>query len=170
MIKTIELGSGREITLANDIGWLMEYRDQFGQDIVPSLMPMLLGTIEAIGALAKEAGGFENIDQNAVIELMGSESLVDVALKLSAFEAVDILNITWALAKAYDPNIKEPKKWIRELSGPDHEEIPLFDVVVPAVAELVIRGVISSKNWERLKEATKDLKKDLQPKKGTKKK
>ena len=169
MIKTIDLGSGREVTLTNDIGWLIDYRDQFGQDIVPTLMPMLLGLVQGLSAVVEEAGGLDNITEETFFRVIGSESFVDVALKLSAFEAVDILYITWALAKAYDPNIKEPRAWIRELAGENHEEIPLADVVIPAVAELVVKGVMSSKNWTRLTEGIAKVRGSLQPKKTQKK-
>lgn len=169
MIKTLDLGSGREITLSNELSWLVEYKDQFGQDIVPTLMPMLLGLSQALSVLVEEAGGFDKIDEESLFRLLGSDSLVDIAIRLSGFEAVDILNITWAMAKAYDPSLKEPRAWIRSLSGDAHEEVPLVDVIVPAVAELVVKGVISSKNLTRLTESTTRLKDSLQPKKKTKK-
>lgn len=169
MIKTIDLGSGREITLTNDISWLMEYRDQFGQDILPTLMPMLLGITQGISAVVEEAGGLDKIKEESFFKMLGSESFIDVALKISAFEIVDILYITWAMAKAYDPAIKEPKTWIRSLGGENHEEIPLVDVLIPAVADLIIRGVASSKNLDRLTEGLDKLKNSLQPKQTKKK-
>ena len=163
MIKTIDLGSGREITLTNDISWLMEYRDQFGQDILPTLRPMLLGLTQGISAVVEEAGGIENITSESFFKMIGSEAFVDVALKFSAFELVDILYITWAMAKAYDPAIKEPKAWIRSLGGENHEEVPLADVIIPEVFNLIIRGVSSSKNLDRLTEGLDKIKDSLQP-------
>lgn len=170
MIKTIDLGSGREITLTNDVSWFIEYRDQFGQDIVPTLMPLLLGVTQGISAVVEEAGGLDNMNEETFFRVIGTDAFVDIALKLSAFEMVDILYITWAMAKAYDQNIKEPKTWIRSLGGENHEEIPLADVVIPAVADLVLKGVLSSKNSKRLTEGIEKAKSSLQPKKKTKKK
>lgn len=165
MIKTIDLGSGREITLTNDVSWLIEYRDQFGQDIVPTLMPLLLGVSQGLSAIVEEAGGIDKLSEEAFFRILGTETFVDVALKLSAFEIVDILYITWAMAKAYDPAIKEPKVWIRSLGGDNHEEVPLADVLIPAVADLVLKGVLSSKNSKRLTEGIEKAKSSLQPKK-----
>lgn len=165
MIKTIELDSGKEIKLSNEISWLMEYRDQFGQDIVPVLMPIILGVTQTIGALAEEVGDIEKINANAIFRLMASDNLIDIALKIASFELVDILNITWAMAKAYDPDIDEPKRWIRSLSGDNHESVPLADVIIPAVAELVVKGVMRPKNWERLTENLTTMKESLQPQK-----
>lgn len=165
MVKTLDLGGGRELTLTNDISWMMEYRDQFGQDIVPVLMPILLGITQTMGALVEEVGDMKKLNTKAFFRVMGSEAMMDIALKLSTFEIVDVLNITWAMAKAADESIPEPKKWIKGLGGEDHEETPLADVIIPAVVDLAIRGVMRPKNWERLTENLSSIKESLQPQK-----
>ena len=38
MKKTIKLYKDCELTLSNNAGWLYEYREQFGHDIVPDIM------------------------------------------------------------------------------------------------------------------------------------
>lgn len=169
MVKTITLREGMDITLANDSLWIEEYRDQFGQDILPTIMPFILSVGSSISALAEEAGGLDEIDQDAFIRMLGSESLLDIGLRLAAFEFRDIMRIMWAMAKAYDENIEDPKAWQRKLAGPDHESLPIMDVVVPALAELVVKGVVSSKNWERLTAEAEDIKTKLQPVKTKKK-
>lgn len=169
MVKTIQLREGLEITLANDSLWFEEYRDQFGQDILPTLMPLILAVGNSISALAEEAGSLEEIDKDAFIRVLGSESMLDVGLRFSSFEISDIMHIMWAMAKAYDPNIEDPKAWQRKLAGPDHESLPIADVIVPALAELVVKGVVSSKNWERLTADAGKIKSKLQPEKKTKK-
>lgn len=170
MIKTIELREGVKITLANDSLWFEEYRDQFGQDILPTIMPFILAVGNSISALAEEAGGLDEIDQEAFIKMLGSESLLDIGLRFAAFEIRDVVNIMWAMAKAYDESIEDPKAWQRKLAGEEHESLPVVDVIIPALAELIIKGVVSSKNWERLTAATNEIKSKLQPPKKTKKK
>ena len=169
MTKTIDLGSGREITLSNELSWMIEYRSQFGQDILPVLMPLILSLSQGISAVVEEAGGMDKITEETFFRVLGAESFVDVALKLSAFEIVDILYITWAMAKAYDSDIPEPNTWIKGLGGDNHEEVPLVDVLIPAVADLIIKGVVSSKNSKRLTESIETIKGSLQPKKTQKK-
>lgn len=169
MVKTIKLREGVEITLANDSLWFEEYRDQFGQDILPTIMPLMLAFGNSLSALAEEAGGLDAIDQNAFVRMLGSEALVDIGLKIGTFEVRDIINIMWAMAKAYDENIEDPKAWQRRLAGPEHESLPIADVILPAIIELIFKGVMSSKNWERLTAATSDIKSKLQPKKTKKK-
>lgn len=165
MTKTITLtganGEPLELVLSNRVAWLMEYRDQFNRDIVPSLMPMLLSISELISGLAEENVDFNDISAEDIFRLLGSEFMTDAAIKLSALEFVDFLNIIWALNKAADESIPEPKKWIRQF-----DEFPL-DEIVPDVAELVVKGVVSSKNWDRLTEASKKLKPAKNKKKTT---
>ena len=170
MVKTIELREGLQITLANDSLWMEEYRDQFGQDILPVLMPLILAVGNSISALAEEAGSLDEIDQDAFIRMLGSESLLDIGLRFASFELTDIMHIMWAMAKAYDGDIEDPKAWQRKLAGPEHESLPIADVIVPAIAELVVKGEKKKKNWERLTADAEKIKSKLQPEKKTKKK
>ena len=59
------------------------------------------------------------------------------------------------MAKEVDEDIPEPKIWIREF------EIFPLDEIVPKVADLIFRGLVSTKNQKRLETMIKDL----QPKK-----
>ena len=63
---------------------------------------------------------------------------------LSGVEIVDLINITWAMAKAMDDDIPEPKRWVR-----DFEEFPI-DVIAPEIAKLAFKGMVSTKNLKRL--------------------
>ena len=156
MTKTITLtdasGEPKDLILSNRVGWFIEYRDQFNRDIVPALMPLIMSVTELIRGLAEDGVNFNSLELDDVTKMLGSESLVDAAIKLSMFEFTDFLNIVWALNKAGDESIPEPRTWIRQF-----DEFPL-DEIVPVMAELVVKGVLSSKNWERLTEATQKLK------------
>lgn len=172
MIKTIKLREGLELTMTNDSLWMEEYRDQFGQDILPVIMPLILSLSSSISALAEEAGDLNKIDQDAVVRVLGSESMLDIGIRLAQLELTDVHRIMWAMTKAYDENIPDLRAWLRELAGPEHESLPIVDVCIPAIAELAVKGVITEKNWERLTADLKKIKKSLQPqkKKQTKKK
>ena len=39
MIKTVTLGE-KELTLSNSLAWATIYKDQFGHDIVPDVLPI----------------------------------------------------------------------------------------------------------------------------------
>lgn len=154
MEKIINIGN-KEVRLNNNVAWTMEYRDQFGKDIVPALMPVLASIIEGVSTIVSESGGSE-ISVADIADAVQGRSM-EVLLPLFQVEFVDtIINATWAMAKAANEDIEPPKKWVRQF-----EEFPL-DVVVPAVYELVLKGFISSKNLERLKKASASLR-NLQP-------
>ena len=154
MEKIIKIGK-QEVRLNNNVAWTMEYRDQFGKDIVPALMPILASLMEGVSTIISESGSNE-VTMADIADAVQGRSM-DVLLPMFQVEFVDtIVNVTWAMAKAADENIEPPKRWVRQF-----EEFPL-DVIVPAVYELVLKGFVSSKNLKRLKKASASLR-NLQP-------
>lgn len=154
MEKIIKIGK-QEVRLNNNVAWTMEYRDQFGKDIVPALMPILASLMEGVSTIISESGSNE-VTMADIADAVQGRSM-DVLLPMFQVEFVDvIINVTWAMAKAADENIEPPKRWVRQF-----EEFPL-DVIVPAVYELVLKGFVSSKNLKRLKKASASLR-NLQP-------
>ena len=149
MERTINIGD-KSVRLNNNIGWALAYRDQFGRDIVPSLMPMLAGALDIISGLINEVGT-EEVSVKEIAKLADGDSLINAMIHLGGLEFVDFINITWALAKCADPDIPEPREWVKQF-----DEFPM-DVIAPAVGELIFKGVVSSKNQTRLKEMRKKL-------------
>ena len=153
MEKVIKIGSN-EVRLSNNVAWVMEYRDQFGKDILPAIMPLITTVSEGISTVLSEAG--TDITIESLSEAINGRAM-DVLLPLYQAEFVDlVINVTWAMAKAADEDIDPPKKWARQF-----DTFPL-DVVGPTIFELVVKGFVSSKNLTRLKRTGKKLK-NLQP-------
>lgn len=152
MEKTIKI-SGKDVRLNNNLEWAMIYRDQFGRDIVPSLMPMLAGVMDIIAGLISETGKTDEINLTDLAKLADGDALLNAMIHIGSVELVDFVNITWALAKCADEDIPEPRTWIRQF-----DSFPM-DTIAPAVFSMIFKGVISSKNLKRLK----DLKKRVQP-------
>ena len=151
MEKKIKLDSKTSITLNNNVGWLFLYKDQFGRDIVPTLVPVLNAGIDLVFGVYKETGG--KISKDTIMSI-DTDALTDAIYNAAAIEAVDMLNIVWALAKNADDEIPEPREWFRQFDA-----FPV-DVVAPAVFELVFKGMVSTKNLKRLQ----SLRESLQPK------
>lgn len=152
MEKIIKIGK-QEVKLDNNVAWTMEYRDQFGKDILPVIMPFMASMIEGVSTIAADAG--ELTLTNIANALEGR--VMDVLLPMFQAEFVDLaVNVTWAMAKAADENIDPPKRWVRQF-----ETFPL-DVVGPAVFDMALKGFVSSKNLKRLKKIGESLK-TLQP-------
>lgn len=154
MEKDIKIGK-KEVRLNNNVAWTMEYRDQFGKDIVPALMPVIASMIEGVSTIVAESGKTE-ISVSDIADAIQGRAM-EVLLPMFQVEFVDvIINVTWAMAKAADENIAPPKQWVKQF-----ETFPL-DVVAPAVYDLVLKGFVSSKNLKRLKGIGASLK-NLQP-------
>lgn len=153
MEKIIKIGK-QEVRLNNNVAWTMEYRDQFGKDIVPVVMPLLASMIEGLSTVIAEAG--DEINLSTIAEAVQGRA-IDIMLPMFQAEFVDlVVNVTWAMAKAADEGIAPPKQWVRQF-----EEFPL-DVIAPAVFDLVMKGFVSSKNLKRLKKIGESVK-TLQP-------
>ena len=59
MEKIVKIGK-QEVRLNNNMAWTMEYRDQFGKDILPAIMPLLASMIEGVSTVVAEADGLQS--------------------------------------------------------------------------------------------------------------
>ena len=145
MIKTIKLGKGKELTLSNNLAWAMIYKDQFGHDIVPDIMPILSAVAKLFGELSKYSGQ----DVTDIVKTVDPDILESALIELCAVQFTDFVNLVWAFAKANDDDIETPDKWVRQF-----DEFPL-DIIAPAILELLTKGLVSSKNLKSLRITTK---------------
>ncbi len=152
MEKTIKIGK-QNARLSNNVGWTMEYRDQFGQDIVPIIMPALASIMDVVTGIFNATGKTKDIEISDLLKSIEGDTLTDVMIHLSGLEFVELINITWAMAKAADDDVPDPKTWVRQF-----DDFPI-DVIAPQVFELVLKGMVSSKNWKRLTNLISQLKK-----------
>ena len=152
MEKTIKIGT-QNVRLSNNVGWTMEYRDQFGQDIVPIIMPALASIMDVVTGIFNATGKTKDIEISDLLKSIEGDTLTDVMIHLSGLEFVELINITWAMAKAADDDVPDPKTWVRQF-----DDFPI-DVIAPQVFELVLKGMVSSKNWKRLTNLISQIKK-----------
>lgn len=154
MEKIIKIGD-RDVRLNNNIDWAISYRDQFGKDILPVIMPFITTIIESLSTIVADSSTNGEITSKSIAEALSGRSL-DVLLPLYQAEFVDlVLNVLWALAKTADDTIEPPRKWLRQFDN------FYLDEIIPELAELVVRGLVSSKNLKRLE----GLKTTLRPNK-----
>lgn len=156
MEKIITIGN-KEVRLDNSVAWTMEYKDQFGKDILPVVMPFVASALEGFATIAADA---DEMTLKGIAESLEGRAM-DVLLPMFQADFVDlVVYVTWSMAKAADETIEPPKQWVRQF-----ETFPL-DVVAPEVFGLVLKGFASSKNLERLKKLGENLK-TLQPSNST---
>ena len=141
MIKTIKISKDKELTLSNSLAWAMIYKDQFGHDIVPDIMPIVSAVAKLFGELQKNSGR----DMTDLLKNLDGDILQSAMIELCAVQFTDFINLVWAMAKANDDDIETPEKWVRQF-----DTFPL-DIIAPAVLELVTKGLISSKNLKSLR-------------------
>ena len=152
MEKTIQIG-GKSVRLSNNANCFLIYRNQFGRDIVPALLPLVASGMDVVSGIIKETGKTSDIEAADILAVLNGETLLDAVIHLGGLEIVDLINLTWALAKTADRSIPDPETW---LDGFD--EFPL-DVIGPEVFRLITKGVVSSKNLKRLE----SLKETIRP-------
>lgn len=144
MESTIKIG-GVDVKVNNRAGWTITYRDQFGHDIVPTLMPLFAGVFDVISGIIKETGKTDTITVEDILSVADGDALINAMIHVSGFEFVEFLYITWAMAKEADDSIPEPKTWIRQF------ENFYVDEVAPEIVNLAFKGMCSSKNLKRLR-------------------
>lgn len=151
MEKIIRIGD-KEITLSNNVAWVMEYRDQFNKDVLEAIMPIATSLIETVTTIINESGADGKIDINSISAALEGKAF-EITLPLTNLGLTDsVVNVLWAMAKAADPTIEPPRQWVRQF-----ETFPL-DEIVPQVGEMVLSGFASSKNLARLREMMQGLK------------
>ena len=153
MEKTIKLGK-TSVKLSNSVEWLLIYRDQFERDILPNLIPIANTAVELAVSLMKATGG-KTLEKENVAKVLQSIDIADVQsamYSLAGLEFTDVINITWAMAKAADDEIDEPRVWVKSLDG-----FPL-DVVLPVLFDMNVQAFLTTKNSKRLRSAVDVLK------------
>ena len=151
MQKVITIND-KDITLSNNNAWLFIYSDQFGHDIVETIMPVLSAGLQIVGGIVDELGDTRDVDLRDVVKIYNSGAMQDAIVYLMTLRVTDLINIVWSMAKAADDTIRPPKQWARDL-----EEFPV-DEIVPVVADLLVSGMVSKKNRGRLREMVATLK------------
>ena len=151
MEKTIKIGK-QEVRLTNNVSWAMTYRDQFGHDIIPTLMPLAAAALDIVGGVVEEMGEGGKVTLPELLRVVNGDKFIDAVIHLSGLEFVELINITWAMAKACDDDLPDPKTWVKGF-----DEFPV-DKIAPEVARLAFKGLVSSKNLKRLKDLTSTIK------------
>ena len=153
MEKTIRIGK-QSVKLSNNVAWAMEYKDQFGHDVVQEHIPILASLMESVASIVADNGS--EIDYVKIISSLEGRAM-DILIPLMQTEFLTtIVNMTWAMAKAADETIDPPKQWVRQFNS-----FPV-DVIAPAVYDLAMKGFVSSKNLTRLRSLIEKLR-TIQP-------
>ena len=148
MIKTIQIDD-RSVEINTSAGWLYDYRENFGHDILPDIMPVLESVLNATASILNESGG--EFSQKDILNAMNNDFLVDAFVKMAGMEIITMYNIFWAMAKNANRKIERPRDYFN-----DFDVFPM-DEVLPQMFEGIVESSISSKNAKSLLEKIRKL-------------
>ena len=134
MKKIIEINEGQPIEIDSSLGWLFCYREQFGHDIMPDLLPLLDAALGALNELGEESN---------VVEMLDEEAVGRIIVALSSLEFVTVINILWAMNKNAG-GMQNPKEFVNQF------DVFPMDIVVPELFRVIVESSVSSKNSESL--------------------
>ena len=138
MKKTIKIKE-HPVELNSSLGWFYCYREQFGHDILPDLMPALESLL-TLGVLNSGA------DPKDVLAALDSDTISEAMINMIGLESVTVLNIIWSLAKNADDDLPDPRTFF------DGFDAFPIDTVAPVAFRMIIESSVSSKNAKSLLE------------------
>lgn len=150
MIKTIEF-EGQKVELNTSAGWLFVYRNRFGHDIFPDLMPIIESIVGAIATMLEN--GEAEVTPDSIKDLMNDDTITDAFIKLAGMEITTVYQVLWAMAYNADKSIGGPEDFFNSF-----EKFPL-DVIIPELFTAIVESSVSSKNGERLLNGLKKIRK-----------
>lgn len=150
MIKTIEF-EGQKVELNTSAGWLFVYRNRFGRDIFPDLMPIIESVVGAIATMLEN--GEAEVTPDSMKKLMNDDTITDAFIKLAGMEITTVYQVLWAMAYNADKSIGGPEDFFNSF-----EKFPL-DVIIPELFTAIVESSVSSKNGERLLNGLKKIRK-----------
>jgi hypothetical protein len=154
MEKTIKAGK-KSIKLTNRVKWLVIYKNQFGKDIMPSLIPIANTLVELAFTFARATGG--NVKGAKLGDMMRGIDISDVQsalYSLAGLEFTDLLAITWSMAKTMDEETTDFDTWVDEFV----DDFFPVDEIAPTIVTMNAKALMSTKNFSRFQKAVGVLK------------
>lgn len=155
MEKTIKAGK-KSYKLTNKVKWMQVYKNQFGRDIMPMLVPVANAFMELAVSVMKATGG-KSLDMSKAGEVLKDIDIADIQssmYSLAGLEFTDLLAITWSMARTLDEDTADYETWVDEFV----DDFFPVDEIAPAIVEINAKALMSTKNYSRLQKAVESLK------------
>lgn len=155
MEKTIKAGK-KSYKLTNKVKWMQVYKNQFGRDIMPMLIPVANAFMELAVSVMKATGG-KSLDMSKAGEVLKDIDIADIQSSmyaLAGLEFTDLLQITWSMAKTLDEDTTDFDTWVDEFV----DDFFPVDEIAPAIVEINAKALMSTKNFSRFQKAVGVLK------------
>lgn len=141
MLKTIKLSEEKELRLDSNLRWAVIFQAQTGEDILPSLLPVLYAGADLMTEAAKISKGGK--DAATIMETLDKDNIKDAIVDLAGLRFNDALTLIWSMAR----NAGETRDLEEWLAWAD--PFPT-DIIFPVVFELLVKTLVSGKNAERI--------------------
>lgn len=129
MRAEIKIDKDTKIKINVNNNWLFIYREYFGNDILPDIVPMVDTVLSTFGNL-----------------MVGEDINVDaIEDKMYALEFTTVNQIVWSLAKNADDSIPEIREW-----NDGFDTFPL-DIIVPQIADAMLSFYMTKKKLNQIK-------------------
>lgn len=155
MEKTIKAGK-KSYKLTNKVKWMQVYKNEFGRDIMPMLIPVANAFLEIAVSVMKATGG-KSLDMSKAGEVLKDIDIADIQssmYSLAGLEFTDLLAITWSMARTLDDETVDFDTWVDEFV----DDFFPVDEIAPTIIEINAKALMSSKNYSRLRKAVESLK------------
>lgn len=150
MIKTININGSQSIEANSSNGWLLIYKQTFGHDILPDLMPILEAVFSGLAEIMESTE--DDFSTRGIIKALNEGALTSALISLNGMELVTLLQVVWALNKNADNTITN--NVIEWANGFDTFE---WDAIIPQVVQLIANSSATSKNLTRLQETIQTM-------------
>ena len=145
MIKSIYLNNEEKpVEISTSMGWLLVYRETFGRDILPDILPIIEAASLAAIDILDEAEG-ETPSLKTIIEAFRNGALIDALAVAAGLEITTLLQIVWAMRRTADRRTPGFEEWAEGI-----ENFPV-DEIAPALFFAIVDSMVSGKNAKRLK-------------------
>lgn len=138
MIREIKIDKDNKFEINTSYGWLYTYKEHFGEDILPEIVPLMES---AIGIAADIFENNDAVDARDVIS--------EIAGTIAGTEATTLTNVIWALAKNANDDLPNAREWYNSF-----ETFPM-DKVIPEAFWALCESTVSQKKVKSLKEQIK---------------
>lgn len=155
MEKTIKAGK-KSYKLTNKVKWMQVYKNEFGRDIMPMLVPVANAFLELSVSVMKATGG-KALDMSKAGEVLKDIDIADMQssmYSLAGLEFTDLLAITWSMAKTMDEETTDFDTWVDEFV----DDFFPVDEIAPAIVTMNAKALMSTKNFSRFQKAVEVLK------------
>lgn len=142
MIREFQI-EDQTVEVNTSAGWLYVYRNRFGRDILPDIMPVIESVLSAVASILEESD--DGINKDGVTKALANDALFDAFIKMASMEVLTVFNVFWAMAKNADPGIPEPAKYFNRF-----DRFPA-DEILPELFNAIVDSTVSSKNAKRLR-------------------